>query len=695
VTHLVDEKTVRQFLEMFHARAARALNGIHDPERAVIQLCSMLPDGRMRTSAFSIGDAENMAKAAAVDAKNGINVFVEPRIVRPGRPGERGKAVATVVVFAFVVDRDADRKKAGHVSGSASAIIETSPGNSHHWYFLSQALPPETAKPIGETIRRASGADHATGVITQPYRLPGTVNYPDSKKAARGRVACATRILSLTDKAFSVDELAAEFPAAAQPGLRAQGLDRGPKKDGAPRRKAAKITAGPTRTTPRNSTRVKLKVARKATAKMDRSAQFQSAVNAAAKAGMPPDQLEAEMRQHPEGCAGKYISEGGDRLRAEIERSFAKAEQTKPEAPQPDSGIDGALLLDQLHAFLGRFIAYPSEGAHAAHTLWVAHTHMMESWESTPRIAFLSPEPGSGKTRALEITELLVPRPVQAINVTPAFLFRWIGAEEGLPTILFDEADSVFGPKANGNEEVRALLNAGHRRGAVAGRCIAVGQTIVPELLPAFAPVALAGLGDLPDTILSRSIIIRMRRRAPGEIVEPFRYRDHAKEGHALRDRLASWAKANSARVTVPAMPDGVTDRNADIWEPLLAVADLAGEKWAQVARVTSVTHVTQFQGEAAESLGLRLLADLRDAFGEEDQRSTGALLKALHEADESPWADIKGKPLNDRGLAIRLRRYGIKPKVVRIGVSTIRGYSKEDFADAWQRYLPPPPERA
>ena len=72
---------------------------------------------------------------------------------------------------------------------------------------------------------------------------------------------------------------------------------------------------------------------------------------------------------------------------------------------------NGAALLDEIELFLSRFIAYPSEAARVAHTLWIAHTHRMDVWDSTPRIAFLSPEPGSGKSRALEVTELLVPRP--------------------------------------------------------------------------------------------------------------------------------------------------------------------------------------------------------------------------------------------------------------------------------------------
>src|SRR5205814_7360441 len=170
-------------------------------------------------------------------------------------------------------------------------------------------------------------------------------------------------------------------------------------------------------------------------------------------------------------------------------------------------------LLDAVEAFLTRFIAYPSNHARVAHTLWIPHAHLMDAWDSTPRIAFLSPEPGSGKTRALEVTELLVPSPVEAVNVTPAYLFRKVAAEEGRPTILFDEIDTVFGPKAKDNEEIRGLLNAGYRMGAVAGWCVVTDSGVETEEFPAYCAVALAGLGGLPDTILTRSVIVRMRRR--------------------------------------------------------------------------------------------------------------------------------------------------------------------------------------
>jgi hypothetical protein len=354
--------------------------------------------------------------------------------------------------------------------------------------------------------------------------------------------------------------------------------------------------------------------------------------------------------------------------------------------------VNGAKLLSDVHGFLGRFVAYPSQHAQIAHTLWIAHCHLMEAWESTPRIAFLSPEPGSGKTRALEVSELLVPRPVEAVNVTPAYLFRKVGSEDGRPTILYDEIDTVFGPNAKDNEEIRGLLNAGHRRGAVAGRCVVKGKIVETEEISAYCAVALAGLGGLPDTILSRAVVIRMRRRAPGEVVEAYRRRVHAPDGEKLRKRLESWARAVVDDVTGawPALPDSIQDRDGDVWEPLLAVADAAGGDWPEKARVTAVTLVT-LSKESTPSLGVRLLSDLRKVFGHADGMATEAILKALHGLEESPWGDIKGKPLNERGLASRLRAYDIKPKVVRIGDSTHRGYSREDFHDAWVRYVGPP----
>jgi hypothetical protein len=353
--------------------------------------------------------------------------------------------------------------------------------------------------------------------------------------------------------------------------------------------------------------------------------------------------------------------------------------------------IDGAALLDEIEAFLARFVAYPSEAARIAHTLWIAHTWFMDSWESTPRIAFLSPEPGSGKSRALEVTEPLVPRPVHAVNTTPAYLFRKVSDEAGPPTILYDEIDTVFGPKAKDNEDVRGMLNAGHRRGAVAGRCVTKGRTVVTEELPAYCAVALAGLNDLPDTIRTRSVIVRMRRRAPGERVEPWRHRINGPEADPIAKDLARWAETSTDLLAWPDMPVGIDDRDADVWEPLLAIADLAGGDWPPRARRAAVALVAAAAVDDKQSLGIQLLADLRTVFGDAEVMATEAILGELRKLEESPWGDLRGKELDARGLASRLRKYEVKPKTVRLADGrTPKGYRREDLADLWSRYLSP-----
>jgi hypothetical protein len=363
---------------------------------------------------------------------------------------------------------------------------------------------------------------------------------------------------------------------------------------------------------------------------------------------------------------------------------------------------DGAALLDEVEAFHRRFNVFPAEAAYVAVTLWDAHAHLLDSFDSTPRLAFLSPEPGSGKSRALEIVETLVPHPMVAVNASAAALFRAVSGVDGRPTILFDEIDTVFGPKAGDNEELRGFLNAGHRRTGVTYRCVGDGGNQTVQAFPSYTAVAVAGLGSLPDTILTRSVIIRMRRRARNETVEPFRARLHEAEGHKLRDRLARWAEQVGKQLTEawPEMPDGVTDRPADVWEPLLAVADAAGGDWPKRARAACVDLVTASKANDKGSIGIRLLTDLRDhVFSGIDRLPTVAVLDRLCSLDESPWADMAGRPLDSRGLAKMLREYmtvenaPITARNIKSGASVMKGYYAADLHDAWQRYCPPPPE--
>jgi hypothetical protein len=317
----------------------------------------------------------------------------------------------------------------------------------------------------------------------------------------------------------------------------------------------------------------------------------------------------------------------------------------------------------------------------------VAHFH------TSPRLAALSPEPECGKSRVLELLNLLTPNAMLIISPSVAAIFRKLAQD--LVTLLFDEADALFTKrgKDDQHEDLRALLNAGYRRGACIPRC--VGQKHEVQDFPVFAATALAGIGDLPETVMTRAIVIRMRRRSAFETVEQFRLRVHEPEGHALRERLAAWAEAvgPAAGAAWPELPEGIVDRKAEAWEPLIAVADAAGGDWPERARKAAVTFVSDVSlsiGVSA-SLGIRLLSDLREVFGDAEVMPTEAALKALTAMDEAPWSDLHGSALNARGLAMRLKRYGINSRQVRIGERTVKGYRREDLHDVWTRYLVPP----
>ena len=155
----------------------------------------------------------------------------------------------------------------------------------------------------------------------------------------------------------------------------------------------------------------------------------------------------------------------------------------------------GHEVLDAVVTFVSRFSAFPNEHCAPTLALWYAHTHIADRLYVTPRLILDSAEPGSGKTRVLEVAQYLVAKPEMTISITPAAVFRML--LEGPITLLFDEIDAVFNPKTGGNnEDLRALLNAGYKRTATVARCVGDAKSMNVTLFPVYAPVALAGMPE-------------------------------------------------------------------------------------------------------------------------------------------------------------------------------------------------------
>ncbi len=356
-------------------------------------------------------------------------------------------------------------------------------------------------------------------------------------------------------------------------------------------------------------------------------------------------------------------------------------------APKP-TGV----LLDVV-AFIQRYMVLPSQHAVVAIALWVGHTWVIDAFDTTPYLLVRSPEKRSGKTRLLEILELLTPRPWHVVQPSEAVLFRKISKDH--PTLLLDEADTIFNGRGEQYEPLRALLNAGVRRGIVIPRCVGDGAKQQLVDFEVFCPKVVASIGCLPDTVEDRGISIRLDRATPDEQrrIHRLRFKEVQTEVGPLRKALEEWATQAlpALRDARPAIPEELDGRAADAWEPLLAVADQGGGGWSVLAWGASLGLSTA-EAREDESLRVRLLADIQCLFDDRgaDRLATTDLIAGLCENESAPWGDWHGRPITPQALARLVRPFGIRPSTIRTGSVTAKGYYRADFEGAWQRYLSP-----
>ncbi len=358
--------------------------------------------------------------------------------------------------------------------------------------------------------------------------------------------------------------------------------------------------------------------------------------------------------------------------------------------PCPEA-IDPAAVLDEIADTILRYVVLSPEQAWTG-ALWIAMTWCIDYIEVAPIGLIDAPERECGKSKLLEVFGLLAARPLQAANSTPSFIFRAISAWQ--VTLVIDEGDTFL----RENDELKGIINAGHTRAnAFVGRSVAKNGDFEPKLFSVWGAKVLAGIRmdkHLPEATISRCIIFRLRRKTKGEVVGKLRQADR-QAFKPLIAKLARFAEDYGYRVQQarPTLPDQLSDRAADNWEPLLAIASCAGPVWS--GRAEQAALALSVKAEGTDSTGPELLTDVQAIFEAKKvlKLRSAELLAELIANAEMGWSGYNrgSHPLTVRQLAKLLSGYGIKPRTVRLSpTKTYKGYYRDDFADAFDRYLSP-----
>ena len=367
---------------------------------------------------------------------------------------------------------------------------------------------------------------------------------------------------------------------------------------------------------------------------------------------------------------------------------------------------DLSTALDNLEVWLRRYIHFARPEQTWAITLWVATTHLQTDdrypYDVFPYLLIMSAEKESGKTTLLDMIEFTCHNPRRVDDVSPAALGRIMTS---VPTVLIDEVDSLFGKGAEASESkqaLRGILNTGYRKGGVYTRSDQKGKVVE---MPTFGPKVLAGLGrNVPDTIVGRSVYIRMERKPRDSVLPKARLRLLRQEGSALRDALMSpLADLEALYLDMDMIaPDTLTSRQQDVWEPLYAIAVHAAGDWPK--RVQAASEFLTASDEETMSVGQLLLRDIREVFGDEPSMHLTNLIGRAESPDErfshdvgglcslesSPWATYNhGRPVSPRQVSRLLKAYDISLTRLYVGARQAMGYYRFDFEKAWERYLP------
>ncbi len=386
-------------------------------------------------------------------------------------------------------------------------------------------------------------------------------------------------------------------------------------------------------------------------------------------------------------------------------------------APPYPAGVNVAELLTEIEGVIKKHVVLNEEEA-AALAVWVLHTYTFELRDAVAYVAIESPEKRCGKTTLISVLAAMAHKPLIASNITVGALFRAIDVCR--PTLFIDEADTFLA----GNGAMRGIINSGNtwrtayvlrlarsRRSSAecGGRNAELGRgpniehrtlntehrmETAPEKnetgltrYSCWCPKVISLIGEVPDTIADRSIVVKMARKLTSEICAPLTELDtteiRSKCARFALDATESLARCERIR------GEGLNDRAADTFDPLYAIARLAGSDWEGRLHAAAL-----FLTSAArtENTGVELLLDIASIFMQcgREKVFSRELVATLREGRGGMRSlALRNSAIEEHGIARILRSYGIRPRTFRIGKEVNKGYEAASLREALTRYVP------
>ena len=356
--------------------------------------------------------------------------------------------------------------------------------------------------------------------------------------------------------------------------------------------------------------------------------------------------------------------------------------------------VHAAGLLDWIRDLINKYVVCPPHAPEML-ALWTLHTYAFHLRNVTTYLGVVSPERRCGKTTLLRLLGMMANRALLASNISSPAVFRTV--EEAQPTLIMDELDTFL----KGNSELRGILNAGYTRDSayvvrVEGRGSrkyrtegskgSEGKPQKSQLVKfsCWCPKVMSGIGRLPETLADRCIMITMQRKTKEERCERLRNPDTTE----LRQKCVRFVQDNAEKIArwEPKIPECLNDRAADVWEPLLVLAELAGGEWPERARTAAeaLSGVRQPMGPTAVLLvHIKLLFETTKC----DRLFTRTIVQALNQFDAIKEMRA-GKGLTEVWLSRQLSSYGVESRAIWIGEECAKGYYAEDLRAVFERYL-------